>query len=667
MYLSHLTILRGLAILFILLFHLNSQIFPNGYLGVEAFLVISGFLLFRSFDEKGAPTLREFIEKKLIRILPPLAVSVLLACLASLFFVYDDGELRTIYRTACHALLGKSNLFLSGEKGYFATDTANNALMHTWYIGVTLQLYLIYIIPAALIGKFSKKAAGVLFACIGCASLGYAGLCISGILPGQESSLYYSTPARIWEAFSGAVVLFIPTTKLLQGRKKEILTCITVACMTLLALCPVQLPMYAAAPAMVICSIVFIAYAGDSCILKTTMLKPLILLGDISFSLYLVHYPLIVFFKNWNEGSLSWSGALLCLAVIFIIAYLFCVLVEKRKMGPCLALLIWGTVFACVLLGVKNNSLRNYFPNRLAAYPAYSERPIPVADTYYQKFDKSVMPYSNGVFSILGLYSKYGPTDSMWHIGDPHATPSFVVIGDSNAEHLFAGLDTVCRKEHCAGIHINSIMFPFWGRESGNTSSYFCGEEKLKSFLSWLEAHPELRTVVIGQFWPCRFDGSWHFKDWQGNDATGAEKTAVALKDFCYHLHELHRDVLLVGPMPRLSYKKTFSERRVLVHKRLSIQKNKELDFDGYSQSLNEYREINKVILPVLEQLEREGACHVLHTQKAIFRDGDSFCAYDRKTREQYLRDATHLTPAGCIMIMQQLEEELTPWLKPAE
>lgn len=653
MFLLHINTLRALAIICIILFHLNAVAFPNGYLGVETFLVISGFLLTRSFVEKGAPHPWDFAKKKVIRIIPPLAIAVLLTCIASLFFVFDNKELQVIYRTAAHALLGKSNIYLAQDQGYFATETANNALMHTWYIGVTIQLYLIYIVLASTIGRFSKHAFATILIIIAAFSLLY---CYVGSQ--EESELYYSTQARLWEAFCGAAALFLPKVKVPQ-KFREGLSCLALVGIILPALWTRALPFHITAPVVIICTIVYIAYAGETTVNRILSCKPLMFIGSISFSLYLVHYPLIVFFKNWNEDNLSIGISLLCLFSVLLVSAIFYLIVERKKVPTAAAVIIWIGAFAFALLFVKKQHLREAYVNSLAAYPAYAEPLRPADDAFLKGFDESAMNTTNGILSILYSTDRADRLYPLLHIGASDAEPSFVVIGDSNAEHLYAGLDHLCRKERCAGIHISSRFYPFWGSEA-----QYSEERRLNAFLLWLENHPSLKTVVIGQLWFSRFSDSNGIRDWQGNDACSAEAKTAALGTFCRKIQNLGRTVLLVAPMPTLTYKHGFTDCKVLAHKRLRVLKQQEPDYKHFEQTLEEYEQRNKIAMQALKYLEAAGDCHVLSTKDIIFRDGNTYCAFGNNN-EQYQMDGTHLTPTGSMMILMQAKERLLPYLKP--
>lgn len=658
MFLYHINALRGLAILLIILFHFNPSLFPNGYLGVEIFLVISGYLLFRSHLEKGIPSAPDFVSKKLARLFPPLIVVMFFSMIASFFFVYDNTELLVTCRTILHALLGKSNLFLSKGEGYFSPNTANNPLMHTWYTSVILQIFLFYIIISTCVRMRSARTSFALFILFAVLSLIYCILTYSNLLYPYVSrdSLYYSAPARFWEVVSGSSAIFLTRIRIGQNAKM-LLSLVSLICILCISLCPVALPMYWAAPAVVCCAILTIAFAMDIKYLHSAMVKPFDIIGTISFSLYLVHYPVIVFFRNWNEKHFSNSGTIACISCIFLTASLLWFCVERRKINFRFTALMWGILFATGLLFVKSRELRQFFPDKIAAYPTYNQN-VHIAASKYLNTDPSILKFSDGVRCILDKQDHTTPVGSLYSIGEAGLTPSFVVIGDSNAEHLFAGLDTICKEEHCSGLHLNSIILPFWDRESGIDDCYCCGEKKLKTFLSWLNEHKELKHVVIGQFWPCRFNGEWKFKDKEGQDATGAEQTAQALRDFCRQIRAMDREVILVAPMPSLQYTTSFKAKNLLIHKRIKNLKGEDYDDSLFSQTVQEYETLNRDTMMYLETLAQNGECKILRTKDAIFQNDDVFYAYDRETKVQYMKDATHLTPPGCILILHRLKAD---------
>ena len=132
-FLMYLGGLRGVAILMIVLFHLVPEYFSQGFLGVEIFLVISGYLLFRGWKEEQPFRLWEFIQKKIVRIVPLLSVLVLVSVIVFAFIALDGNSVRMLGRSALFSLLGVSNVYYAqAYSDYFAPGANLNPLLHTW-------------------------------------------------------------------------------------------------------------------------------------------------------------------------------------------------------------------------------------------------------------------------------------------------------------------------------------------------------------------------------------------------------------------------------------------------------------------------------------------------------------------------------------------------------
>lgn len=157
-FLVYLSGLRGLAILLVVLFHLLPLQFSQGFLGVDIFFVLIGYLLFRSYNSQEPFPFKVFINKKIIRIYPVLACTIVLACVLMAFVIESSNEIKIFDRSAKQALLGQSNIYFNKIYSDYFSDGANlNPLLHTWYLAVTLQVYLMWACACGLISLLCKK------------------------------------------------------------------------------------------------------------------------------------------------------------------------------------------------------------------------------------------------------------------------------------------------------------------------------------------------------------------------------------------------------------------------------------------------------------------------------------------------------------------------------
>ena len=136
--------LKGVAILGVIFFHINEKILPSGFLGVDIFFVISGFLITKTLSKKKFKNffefLKNFYKKRITRIYPTLIVYVVFICLIMVFLTPD---FRWIFRTGASSLLGVSNiLFIIRSTDYFADSVNLNPFSNTWFLGVETQFYI---------------------------------------------------------------------------------------------------------------------------------------------------------------------------------------------------------------------------------------------------------------------------------------------------------------------------------------------------------------------------------------------------------------------------------------------------------------------------------------------------------------------------------------------
>ena len=153
--------LRAIAILAIIFFHINEQIIPSGFLGVDIFFVISGYLITKTLDKNVSKSFFDFLinfyKRRLVRIYPSLIIYVLLISIGVLIFTPD---FRWILRAGVSSLLGLSNIFfLLRSTDYFAESVQLNPFTNTWSLGIETQFYLFFplIFWFLSFGKSEKK------------------------------------------------------------------------------------------------------------------------------------------------------------------------------------------------------------------------------------------------------------------------------------------------------------------------------------------------------------------------------------------------------------------------------------------------------------------------------------------------------------------------------
>ncbi len=643
--LTHVTGLRGIAILLVVWFHFTTKngvmpgwlTLPNGYYGVDVFLTIMGYFLIMGFAKKPDLSLGQFVRGKFNRILPPLAILVLVTALLSLM-VLNWQEYRAMCKTGCAAIFGVSNYELMySSAGYFADNTAMNPLLHTWYLSVTLQVfacaYLVF-----LVMRRAKKSV-----CM-CVLMLLAGLSLWYHLTGTAS--YYSTAPRVWEILAGGLVCLLPE---LKSRKLGFcLTCGGLLMILLPALGRFESAAYwnvVVVLGTVLC--VKFGYTPPCNILSN---RVLCFVGDVSFSLYLVHMPLLVLYKGimFDDPGILAGCVLLMLSVIFAFAYYYAV--EKRRIA------LWAGGLCCavavlVCAGGFFFDWRRSLPD--AIEPRYTDWQACTHTKLLDGYDAKVLSQHTGWYILADGSGKAPLLDMPFvHLGDTEVEPSIVLLGDSHAQASYMGIDVICREEHLSGVYLASIIAPFWDREIPNQGgNYYYNRKKAEALLEWLSAHPELATVVIDQLWGRLHDMDM---DWNLNRLPADfAKNAESLRVFCRRLQAIGKNVVILGPLPTYGTNRVAgfvrSLRSTEPHPSVLCTREKFMTDFG-------------AIVGLMTAMEAEGLCKVVYPH-TVLATKDGYPAI--RDGIPLFKDADHLSVQGSLMVYASLSSELLRVLSP--
>jgi peptidoglycan/LPS O-acetylase OafA/YrhL len=297
-------VLRAVSVLAVVAFHLNSSFFRWGYLGVDAFFVVSGFvitpqLMALAISKAPMNSLKSFFAKRLRRLAPALGI-VLVTTSLLMTLIGPLSELRFFTIQGMASLLFAANLaaFRLSRENYFNPNP--NGLIHTWSLSTEEQIY--FILPLALIFyyKIWQNFSKAFYLLLILTYLGYKLLLIN---PGDFASstplsnpnaLFYSPISRIWEFLVGSVVfLFLQA----NSRKKRITAnpiLKILICTVLILICSkLGLPELIS-----VSSAIFIIYSDDLFAKPSKLNKALTWIGDKSYVIYLVHMPIIHIFHN---------------------------------------------------------------------------------------------------------------------------------------------------------------------------------------------------------------------------------------------------------------------------------------------------------------------------------------------------------------------------------
>ncbi|WP_245318207.1 MULTISPECIES: acyltransferase [unclassified Mesorhizobium] len=205
-YLAFLDGLRAIAILSVVFYHLYGDRFPNGFLGVDVFFVISGFVVSytvsrRYRGQSAFHFVLEFYARRFTRIMPALLLCLLVSALATFLFVPDAWLSTSISKTASSAFVGLSNIFLAKGTDYFSPVTEFNPFTHTWSLGVEEQFYVVFplLFFPWVMGPRGKRFSALVYGALAVASVAIW----LHLLDANPLQAFYMPHSRFWQLACG--------------------------------------------------------------------------------------------------------------------------------------------------------------------------------------------------------------------------------------------------------------------------------------------------------------------------------------------------------------------------------------------------------------------------------------------------------------------------------
>jgi peptidoglycan/LPS O-acetylase OafA/YrhL len=431
--------LRALAVLPVLFYHAGIPGFPGGFVGVDIFFVISGYLICGMIDgdiRDGSFSLAKFYKRRILRILPALFVMFLVT--SALAYLYClPVELEDYSKSLASAAGSVSNVYFAATAGYFDAPAETKPLLHTWSLGVEEQFYLIVPLLMLFAYRVAPKRAKLLFAAA--AALSFAAA--FAISYRNTTFVFYLAPFRAWELALGALlsIKFLPAPRTELGKN----ACGGIG--MLLVLGAIFLGS-SSAPLLLMTSLASIGATliiasserGTSSVGKWLSLRPVVFVGLISYSLYLWHWPLIVFQRT--DGLLAGSsGALTKLTLIAVsigIAWLSWKFVEMPFRSRARDTST-GVVFGIASSAMTSVAALCGLVLMVSGAPfRFPERVVAIAS--YLAYDPSETFRSGHCY----LATNRQQLDMQTCMTLDIKRPNYLLVGDSHAAHLWFGLSS---------------------------------------------------------------------------------------------------------------------------------------------------------------------------------------------------------------------------------
>jgi len=483
--------LRAVAVLPVVLFHAGFAAFGGGYIGVDVFFVISGYLITRIIAREVREerfSVLNFYERRIRRIFPALAAVVLFFWFAAVFLLLPSTFKDFSQSAAAVALFG-SNLLFWREAGYFSPAADSKLLLHTWSLSVEEQFYVLFPLILLLLRTRSKTFLQLVLGALAVASFVSSVLLVNS----SPTAAFYFSGSRAWELLLGSLLALDVLPRPRGRRTAELLSAaglglIVWSVFSYTSFTP--FPGWRALPPCLGAALILLA--GESSRTWTAnvlSLTPLVWIGKVSYSLYLWHWPLLVAARHWKLEALTRADLLLWLTVSAVDAALSWKFIEQpfRRQSNTFSrksvfALAGGMMAAGLCTGVFGQLTQNW-PSRFSA---------------------EVLELA--AFHDPNPLSPVCPEDAPCLLGTANVEPDLFIWGDSHARSIAPAVGQIAEREgRAVKIYNRPGCVPVVGiaREPDTTNCGFAAEDILEQ----LEREKPGGTVILVGRWSHVFEG----------------------------------------------------------------------------------------------------------------------------------------------------------------
>lgn len=629
--------IRALAVLPVILYHAGFEWFSGGFVGVDVFFVISGYLITTIIISEiadGNFGIVNFYERRARRILPALFF-VMAVCIPFAWVWMLPKHFLDFGESMIAVSIFVSNIFFWREAGYFANASELKPLIHTWSLAVEEQFYIIFPIFLMIFWRVGIKLISLILVFIFFISLGVA----EWATLRYPSANFYLLPTRGWELLIGVTIsIYLKYNSHLKSYLANQLLSMLGFLMIVYSIIYFQKStpfpsLYALVPTFGTGLLIFTAVKG-TVINKFLSIKPIVGLGLISYSAYLWHQPLLAFSRYRFSDQLS-NILLLCLCGLsLIIAWFSWRYVEtpfrkQRKISQksIFTISISGLVFF-VLVGnliIHNESINNrgFEANSQLEWPKHAN-------------------VSNECLSKFG-------GDQYCVVGDIEKPISMILIGDSHANHFFIGLDSILKNKSENLLMLGAGGCPplidlDMGPHYAHGVKLRCFDRMNNLYKETVKNH-KIKRVYLAFAQHTLFDMQLSFTDFQ-NEINFSHNRYMAVKAALIRTFNYFEDkgieVVLIEDLPDSNMEDYFLCLFWYKNKDYCL---KNLSLDDSTQQYD----------TLLNELELDGY-KVMRTRKGLKYFPYTYSLNNDLIKSFIYRNNTHLSKAGSLYVIQSSE-----------
>jgi peptidoglycan/LPS O-acetylase OafA/YrhL len=650
--------LRAIAILSVVAFHAGVRALHGGFVGVDIFFVISGYLIGGIvYREAKAETFSfaSFYKRRAKRILPAF-FAVILFCYVAATLLLSPAELRAFATTAVAAISSTSNIQLWLSTGYFTSGAELNPLLMTWSLAVEEQFYLLF--PIAILIVVHRKRDRAVPAIALCSVLSFA-MSVWGVAH-HPTMAFFLLPTRAWELGAGALLAIraqrsTRSQVLSTGLARQAMGCLGAALLVCAVLACRSTEFPGIAALLPVTGTLLLIQSRGSMANALLSSRPMVYVGRLSYSWYLWHWPMLSFARIASDRPLNVRSTVSIALISFLVALASYYFVEqpfRHSRTPAPRMLIR---YAALLLIVLTPGLV------VIAMKGIPQRRPQLAEMEARGANITKDP-------CLAAYGKTAPHMSSDCVTTSSTQQTVALIGDSHAAALAGtlrsiadrsgyGLDEI-EKASCPPLYGVTIYMP---NHPGHDRECAAFNTKV---LNYIRSNPQIHTVVMAGFWSgpsSQPDEGFSYVPISRSNRGVAEQESLknlqeGLKAEVGQLRASGKGVILLKDAPALDFNPSRYEIATLIPLRRHLGQlfapELKVDRTHASQATSVYsdRKESAIIDDVAGQYP---GVRVFDLKKALCDNGA--CAFIRDGSLLYV-DANHLSQAGAETALGRLD-----------
>jgi len=490
--------LRALAVVPVVLFHAGIPGFGGGYVGVDVFFVISGFLIAGFLLDdlgRGYFSLVRFYERRARRILPALIAVIASSTVVGYFMLLPSAYIDLSKSAIAAALFGANIWFSSAASDYFAPAVEFMPLLHTWSLGVEEQFYIVFPLLLWFLARWNRSTMLIILAALSLLSFAFS---VSAVR-NQPEAAFYLTPARAWELGLGALLALYGQSGSMARWSRELLAGIGLLCILAAVVLFDGLTPFPGTAALLPClgaaALILAGGQGSSLVTRFLSWRPLVFVGLISYSLYLWHWPILSFlrvrFSHVDLPPEIAAGAITASFGIAVLSWKYIEMPFRRRppKGPRAVTVVGVTGGAMAALVVISMVIwwRAGLPERI---------PAEVRMAYAAARDNN--PAQSQCFN---KWPESGLCSFPDHNGEDRR-PAVLLWGDSHADAIMPGVSVAAERAGVSGVFAGmNACPPLLNVDRADKGPEHGCARFNQSVLEYLRAHEHISLVILAARW----------------------------------------------------------------------------------------------------------------------------------------------------------------------